>query len=119
MSETSLSGALLEAITAGLATANQITRGRYPGDSIATQPVHTVYGGAHLFTANIVQRLRSAAISIFDEHAPDAATLAEAFGIAPDMAAQVHPLVRRKLIELPVEDFRIDFEDGFGHRSDA
>jgi hypothetical protein len=25
---------------------------RYPGDSGARQPVHTVYGGAHLFNAD-------------------------------------------------------------------
>ena len=31
----------------------------------------------------------------------------------------VYPLVRRKLETEPIEDLRIDFEDGFGHRPDA
>ena len=30
---------------------------RYPGETGRRQPVHTVYGGAHLFQAGIAQRL--------------------------------------------------------------
>jgi hypothetical protein len=35
-----------------------------------------------------------------------------------DLATKVHPLVIEKLEREPVEDFRIDFEDGYGHRPD-
>ena len=34
----------------------------YPGDSGRRQPVHTVYGGGHLFKADIASRLRSLAL---------------------------------------------------------
>lgn len=35
------------------------------------------------------------------------------------LAFTVHARVKEKLTREPVEDFRIDFEDGFGHRPDA
>ena len=35
------------------------------------------------------------------------------------LALTVHARVKEKLTREPVEDFRIDFEDGFGHRPDA
>src|SRR5229473_7239274 len=35
-----------------LRKANTGLAARYPGESPARQPVHTVYGGAHLFKAN-------------------------------------------------------------------
>ncbi|HYW08369.1 MAG TPA: hypothetical protein VE913_15530 [Longimicrobium sp.] len=86
-----------------------------PADRAATQPVHTVYGGAHLFSAGTAGRLGALALRAMDEHAPDAATLAAALG-CPEA---VWDRVRDKLRREPVEDFRIDFEDGYGVRSDA
>ena len=53
------------------------------------------------------------------EHAPDAASLASALGLDPALAARIYPRVVEKLTREPVEDFRIDFEDGFGNRPDA
>src|SRR5262249_59783969 len=53
-----------------------------------------------------------------EEFAPGPAELAAATGLAPWVAEQVHPLVRAKLASEPVEDLRIDFEDGYGARSD-
>jgi hypothetical protein len=57
--------------------------------------------------------------SAFAEYAPDAATLAETLGLRNDLAETVYNRVVEKLRCEPVEDFRIDFEDGFGIRSDA
>src|SRR4051812_36174414 len=54
-----------------------------------------------------------------DEFAPDADALAAATGMTPALAARVHPRVREKLQREPVEDFRLDFEDGYGNRPDA
>jgi citrate lyase beta subunit len=45
--------------------------------------------------------------------------LAEAVGIHADLAATVYERVVAKLRREAVEDFRIDFEDGFGTRPDA
>jgi citrate lyase beta subunit len=91
---------------------------RFPGESGARQPVHTVYGGAHLFKSDTTKKLGVLALRSLSEFAPDANTLAEAIGIRPDMAGKVYERVLEKLGREPVEDFRIDFEDGYGNRAD-
>ena len=83
------------------------------------QPLHTVYGGAHLFKADTAARLGATALRALEEHAPDAKTLAGVLGIAPAAAERVYVRVREKLEREPVEDFRLDFEDGYGNRTDA
>ncbi len=92
---------------------------RYPGDSGARQPVHTVYGGAHLFSADTAKKLGELAVRALDTYAPDATTFAEAIGLRGDLADKVYTRVRDKLKREAVEDFRIDFEDGYGNRPDA
>lgn len=82
------------------------------------QPVHTVYGGAHLFRADTAPRLGARALDALERYAPDAPTLAQALGTASHAEA-VWERVRAKLLREPVEDFRIDFEDGYGVRPDA
>lgn len=102
-----------------LAAANEGFAERYPGDSADRQPVHTVYGGAHLFSAATASRLGAIARRFLDEYAPDAGALAAVCGWTdPDLADTVFGRVREKLEREPVEDFRIDFEDGFGNRPD-
>ncbi len=91
---------------------------RYPGDSGARQAVHTVYGGAHLFTADTPKKLGELALKALDAYAPDAHTFGEALGIRGELAPKVIERVRDKLRREPVEDFRIDFEDGYGNRAD-
>ena len=91
---------------------------RYPGDSGARQPVHTVYGGAHLFHSDTASKLGELALAALEAHAPDAATFADAIGVAGELAPRVYDRVRDKLRREPVEDFRIDFEDGYGNRPD-
>src|SRR4051812_42769834 len=83
------------------------------------QPVHTVYGGAHLFKAGTAARLGATARRTLEGDAPDAATLAWVLGISPASAERVYARVREKLEREPVEDFRLDFEDGYGNRADA
>ena len=83
------------------------------------QPVHVVYGGAHLFKSDTTRKLGTLAERALAEYAPDAAALAEALGIRDDLATSVYQRVVEKLHREPVEDYRIDFEDGFGIRSDA
>ena len=83
------------------------------------QPIHVVYGGAHLFKADTAARLGATALRVLNEHAPDAGTLAAAAGIPPELAERVYMRVKEKLTRQPVEDFRLDFEDGYGNRPDA
>ena len=82
------------------------------------QPIHTVYGGAHLFKADTAARLGATALRALDEHAPDPTALAQALGITPAVADRVYLRVREKLQREAVEDFRLDFEDGYGNRPD-
>jgi len=92
---------------------------RYPGDSGVRQPIHTVYGGAHLFTSDTAHKLGELALRALETYAPDAPAFCEAIGVRAELAPKVHERVRDKLRREPVEDFRIDFEDGYGNRPDA
>ncbi len=83
------------------------------------QPVHVVYGGAHLFKPATCTKLGELARRSLAEYAPDARAFAAAIGLPVDLAERVYARVERKLASEPVEDYRIDFEDGFGVRSDA
>jgi citrate lyase beta subunit len=82
------------------------------------QPVHVVYGGANLFSAETVGKLSRLAADSFARYAPDADTLAEIFGISLEIAAEVRGRVETKLTNEAIEDYRIDFEDGYGIRPD-
>jgi citrate lyase beta subunit len=115
----SLPSDLIDRLAAPLTAADRELATRYPGESDHRQPVHTVYGGAHLFRADTAARLGGVAVRTLEAYAPDAATLAAAVGLpAGELAETVYRRVREKLEREPVEDFRIDFEDGYGHRGD-
>jgi citrate lyase beta subunit len=90
----------------------------HPGDSGVRQPVHVVYGGAHLFKAGLARRIGDIALKTLEEYAPDAASLGEACGVPVSLAPVVHERVVAKLRREPVEDLRLDFEDGYGYRPD-
>ncbi len=93
-------------------------REQFPGERPDRQPVHTVYGGAHLFTAETSVRLGELARAALERWAPGSAEFASILDIDPELAGSVHGLVSRKLESEPVEDFRLDFEDGYGNRPD-
>lgn len=118
MADTTIPENALAAFVDALDNANVHVARRFPGDSPARQPVHVVYGGAHLFKADAAQKLGAVALRTLQEHAPDAASLASALGLDPALAQRIYPRVVDKLTREAVEDFRIDFEDGFGNRPD-
>ena len=118
MARTSLSEKKLAKALARVDRAQARFARRYPGDSGARQPVHTVYGGAHLFRAETPAKLGELAQKALATYAPDASSFGEALGIRGDLSATVLERVREKLGREAVEDFRIDFEDGYGNRSD-
>jgi len=147
----SLNSAATEALFTNLREANAAFSRRYPGDSGARQPVHTVYGGAHLFKAGSAKKIGAAARQALDDFAPDWIAFARILDLPgaqtlPDAPLEISALncrlaensqsfqrenrlswlsyavytrVKAKLDGEPVEDFRIDFEDGYGCRSDA
>jgi len=110
---------------AALGEPNRAFARAYPGERADRQPVHTVYGGAHLFKAETARRLGELALEAMAAHARDPAELASGIGLAgagtagAGELAALHARVTAKLQREPVEDLRIDFEDGFGARPDA
>ena len=146
-----LSEKSIKAINESLHASNTAFMNTYPAETGRRQPVHTVYGGAHLFKADSAARLGKVAERTLADHAPDFVVFARALGLPrsdelpdvldyatglkqrlanePDkvreenpaawLAHAIHSRVQEKLSREPVEDFRIDFEDGYGNRPDA
>lgn len=81
-------------------------------------PVHVVYGGADRFTSGTARKLGDIALHTLGEFAPDERAFTDLFDLPPE-AASILERVQTKLSAEPIEDFRIDFEDGYGHRLDA
>jgi len=132
-----------------LGDANRAFARLYPGDRVHRQPVHTVYGGAQLYKADTTRRLGELAQRSLDAYGRDPFELARGVGYLSEgafdgldladvrarfaadpaklraalpsawLACNVYERVRAKLVREAVEDFRVDFEDGFGARSDA
>jgi citrate lyase beta subunit len=146
-----LSEESLRDVTEALRRANEEFAKHYRGETGRRQPVHTVYGGAHLFKSDSASRLGSVARRSLDQFAPDFLVFARALDLPgadqlpaslhdadrivsrltnePDrvrsdnkpawLAHTIYERVNEKLRREPVEDFRIDFEDGYGNRPDA
>jgi citrate lyase beta subunit len=115
----SLEGDEISQIVAALSDANKRFMERYSGESNRRQAVHTVYGGAHIFKSDSAPKLGEVALRSLQEYAPDASTLARALGLNGSLAEKVYDRIVEKLRREPVEDFRLDFEDGYGNRPDA
>ncbi|HEX5227202.1 MAG TPA: hypothetical protein VFW44_05805, partial [Bryobacteraceae bacterium] len=91
-----------------------------PQVSADRQPVHVVYGGAQLFKAETPSRLGALALDLMRNYTPDANAFGECLGLPPgELADVVYTRTIAKLEREPVEDFRIDFEDGYGYRSEV
>lgn len=117
---TSFDAKSVSAIVSSLSEANRSFANYYGGESNRRQAVHSVYGGGHLFKADTAQKLGVVALQSLKEYAPDAKTFAKAIGLVGDaaFAKTIYDRVREKLQREPVEDFRLDFEDGYGNRLD-
>ena len=118
MTTTSLSATTLHTLTTALSATQARLAERYPGEPGTRQPVHTVYGGAHLFRFDTARKLGEVGARVLQQYAPDATTFATAIGLEAEIAETVYARVVEKLQREAVEDFRIDFEDGYGNRSD-
>jgi len=103
---------------AQLAPADAELAQHYPGDRGVRQPVHTVYVPADRYDAATVTEWGARALEALDAYGATPGAFAASAGMPPALAAEVYPLVRRKLESQPIEDLRIDFEDGYGSRSD-
>ena len=91
-----------------LADADAVLAAGYPGERSGRQPVHTAYVTADVYAADAgdtVQRWGREGLAALDEHADMFAS------VVGD--ADVIRRVKAKLAAEPVEDLRIDFEDGY------
>ncbi|MEV6494862.1 aldolase/citrate lyase family protein, partial [Actinoplanes sp. NPDC051633] len=79
-------------------------RQRYPGERAGRQPVHTVYVPADRVTPDLIDVWRADALAAMHAHE-------WRFGYADQVEA--------KLRAEPIEDLRVDLEDGYGVRDDA
>ncbi len=114
-----LTEADLTAVDAALSDADAARLADYPGDRADRQPVHTVYVPADRFHADLPIAWGAAARASLERDAPGgAAELAEVCGLDPAAVAAVWGLVTEKLATEPIEDLRVDLEDGYGTRSD-
>ena len=71
----SLKGADLAPILQKLKRVNEGVAKAFPGESTERQPVHTVYGGAHVFSADSAKKLGAVALAALNEYASGAAAL--------------------------------------------
>ena len=91
---------------------------RHPGDGPIRQPLQTLYVPADRVTATTTVEFGAEALRLLDAHAPDPASFKVAFGVDAAVAEPTRGRVRAKLKRAPVEDLRVDFEDGYGARPD-
>ncbi|RSN18481.1 aldolase [Streptomyces sp. WAC 05977] len=91
------------AADARLVEADARVTAKYPGEPPGRQPVHTVYVPASQYKTRLVADWGKQALRVFGEHA-------DQLGLDADIADRV----RTKLLTEPIEDLRIDFEDGLG-----
>jgi citrate lyase beta subunit len=98
-----------------LARADVALARQFPGDRPGRQPVHTVYVPADRYRSTVCRDWGDAALATLDEHSSIFAALVDEQGAD---AVDLESRVRSKLVSEPVEDLRVDFEDGYGARSD-
>jgi citrate lyase beta subunit len=100
-----------------LAPADAALAAGWPGEPSGRQPVHTLYLPADAATgADVVTTLGAAAIDAVSHD--DAASMARITGLDGALVEAVWPRVLAKLAREPVEDLRLDLEDGYGSRPD-
>lgn len=108
---------LLAELDALLVRADAAVAARLPAPT-DHQPIHTCYVPADRYDAGTVEDWGRQARAALAAHA-DHPGLPGALGLAPDLLAEVLPRVQSALESMPVQDVRIDFEDGYGLRPDA
>jgi citrate lyase beta subunit len=89
-----------------LALVDARLRERYPGAPHTRQPVHTLYVPADLFGRGVLREYSRMVLALVREHGP------------LPFSFEVSERVLAKLATEPVEDLRLDFEDGYGVRDD-
>lgn len=109
-------GAELDAL---LAAHDAALASQYPGARPGRQPVHTAYVPADRFEPGLPARWGQEALQKLKASAPADTDFADVMGVPLALAADVRGRVEAKLASEPIEDLRLDFEDGYGDRGGA
>jgi citrate lyase beta subunit len=113
----SFSSTDLAHIESQLEATDQLLDRNYPGDDGSRQPIHTVYIPADRFTPTFVADWGAQALATAEAHG-GLEKLGQLLGQESHLAAAVAERVAAKLSAEPIEDLRLDFEDGYGDRGD-
>lgn len=116
-----LDDAVLADVDRRLSAADAELVNRYPGDDGRRQPVHTVYIPGNRYSATMPADWGSIALAAAkDAGGLDAVAALLGAGSGTDCEPEtLAGLVQNKLATEPIEDLRIDFEDGYGTFDDA
>jgi citrate lyase beta subunit len=112
----SLSATVLADIDALLTETDTLLEQNYPGDDGSRQPVHTVYVPANAFTPKLPTEWGRRALAAVDSWG-DLQRLSALVG-AETTTDEISHRVDAKLRNEPIEDLRLDFEDGYGDHGD-
>lgn len=104
---------------ATLAHADNLLATKYRGDFGGRQPIHTCYVPADKLTATTPAQWGATALQTMEEHTPTAKALATAIGADVAGVEEIFDRIKDKIKTEPIEDLRIDFEDGYGRRGDS
>ncbi|MBD8044373.1 aldolase [Arthrobacter sp. Sa2BUA2] len=107
----------LDRINASLEGTDRFLEQNYPGDDGTRQPIHTVYVPADRFTPSFAADWGAQAAAAVEDRG-GLERLGGLLGLEPELGTAVASRVARKLAEEPIEDLRLDFEDGYGDRGD-
>ncbi|MCP9954907.1 aldolase [Actinomadura madurae] len=92
---------------------------RFPGARKAASRCTRCTCRADRFSRSTPADFGAEALRLLNTHTPGAGSFGAAFGLDPELAGPVRERVAAKLTAEPVEDVRIDFEDGYGVRDDT
>ena len=99
-----------------LAASDDALAAGWPGERAGRAPVHTLYLPADTAGPDVVERVGAEAVDAVEDE--DAASMARITGLGAALVSAAWPRVLAKLERQPVEDLRLDLEDGYGHRAD-
>ncbi|MBT2512510.1 aldolase [Arthrobacter sp. ISL-30] len=112
-----LNAADFDRIDRQLADTDRLLELHYPGDDGSRQPIHTVYVPADRFTPSLAAEWGAQAVATAEAHG-GFERLGALLGQSLALRAAVATRVAAKLVNEPIEDLRLDFEDGYGDRGD-
>jgi hypothetical protein len=118
--EPRLTGATLDRLLAGVDAADEAYRQGWPGFPATRQPVQVLYVPADRVTPDLARSVGQEALGLLDRHAGDVRSFGAATGITDEaLAADVRARVVDKLQREPIEDLRVDVEDGYLGRDES